>query len=187
MITIRENKRSGQERRIGHMRSVAGAGKYSCAGRVSVEPFRGRRVTGQNHASGQNRSSVQSLARSGRRDAAVTARLIRRIERRNRVRLIAAVLIAAAVTFIATFAGMKLSERSAGADIFSAGGAGSPAIAYRTVQIEHGDTLWSIADREMDGLWKDRREFIRLVKKTNGLSGDAIHAGAYLCIPFHPL
>lgn len=54
-----------------------------------------------------------------------------------------------------------------------------------SVQVEQGQTLWSIADKYADlSEYKDYNEFIDDVKNINGLSDNTIHAGGYLIVPY---
>lgn len=54
---------------------------------------------------------------------------------------------------------------------------------YRSIRIEQGDTLWAIAEREKITGTAEIRSFIREVEAVNGIDGDCIHAGNYICIP----
>ena len=57
---------------------------------------------------------------------------------------------------------------------------------YTSVQVEDGDSLWSIAkeysDVDSDASYTD---YIDEVKQINHISGDDIHAGEYLTIPYY--
>lgn len=52
-----------------------------------------------------------------------------------------------------------------------------------SVQIEEGDSLWSIAEEYYTGEYKSVRNYVKEIKSTNGLTSDTIHAGCYLIIP----
>ena len=56
---------------------------------------------------------------------------------------------------------------------------------YHSVEIEAGETLWDIAEREMGPGWSDIREYIREVEKLNGINGSMIKAGEYICLPYY--
>ena len=115
-----------------------------------------------------------------RRRRQVEAEAVRRQYWRQAVAAIAAAILAA---LLATSVGMMLTERAATADSLLM--STSRTVGYRSVQIEAGDTLWSIADREMGEGWTDKQDFIRAVEQVNRLTDGVIHAGAYLCIPYY--
>ena len=55
---------------------------------------------------------------------------------------------------------------------------------YKTIQVEEGDTLWTLADQYMGNCSFDRQEYIDEVKEMNHLTSDTIESGAYLMIPY---
>ncbi len=57
---------------------------------------------------------------------------------------------------------------------------------YKSVAIEKGDTLWSIALQNTDADNDHMNAYIKEVKRMNGLRDDTITAGMYLVIPYHP-
>lgn len=56
---------------------------------------------------------------------------------------------------------------------------------YKSVLLEPGDTLTTIADEYMTDGFSDREAFLHEVCRLNHLSDDTIHAGAYLVIPYY--
>lgn len=56
---------------------------------------------------------------------------------------------------------------------------------YKVVQIEEGDSLWSIAQDNMDPGFSDIHEYIREVRRCNQLDSDTITAGNYLMVPYY--
>ena len=56
---------------------------------------------------------------------------------------------------------------------------------YTSIQIEQGDTLWEIAGRYMTDEYKDVNAYIQEVCAMNHISGDQIHAGQYLTVPYY--
>lgn len=54
-----------------------------------------------------------------------------------------------------------------------------------SLQINKGDTLWSIAGRYITDDYRDMNSYIREIKETNGLSSDTIHEGCYIVIPYY--
>lgn len=56
---------------------------------------------------------------------------------------------------------------------------------FVSVKIEAGDTLWGIAENYYHKSGQDKMsDYIKEIKLCNGLSGDTIHAGRYLVIPY---
>lgn len=55
---------------------------------------------------------------------------------------------------------------------------------YKSIEVEAGDTLWTIADEYMGNEFTDREDYIDEVKRLNHLSTDTIQAGAYLIVPY---
>lgn len=54
-----------------------------------------------------------------------------------------------------------------------------------SVYIEPEDTLWSIAQEYYTKECGSMQEYVQEIKDTNGLSGDGIHAGRYLVVPYY--
>lgn len=55
-----------------------------------------------------------------------------------------------------------------------------------SVRIEKGDTLWSVAERYMTEEYSDINTYIKEIKRSNGLTSDVIHEGAYIIVPYYP-
>lgn len=55
---------------------------------------------------------------------------------------------------------------------------------YKSIVIESGDTLWSIALQNMNFDDNDIMAYIKEVKEINGLEDDNITEGMYLIIPY---
>lgn len=56
---------------------------------------------------------------------------------------------------------------------------------YTSVQIEKGDSLWSIAVNHMTPEYDNVQDYIEEVKELNQLDEDNIHSGQYLTIPYY--
>ncbi len=57
---------------------------------------------------------------------------------------------------------------------------------YKSIAIEKGDTLWSIALKNTDANNYDVNAYITEVKRMNGLRDDTITTGMYLVVPYYP-
>ena len=57
---------------------------------------------------------------------------------------------------------------------------------FRSIEISSGDTLWSIAEDNMDArYYKHTADYVAEVKRMNSLDTDQIIAGSYLIIPYY--
>ncbi len=56
---------------------------------------------------------------------------------------------------------------------------------YTSVQIQSGDTLWSIANQYCAGSGMDVKEYIHEIKQLNHLSNDQITSGQYLTVIYY--
>lgn len=57
---------------------------------------------------------------------------------------------------------------------------------YKSIQIERGDTLWSIAKENMDqAFYANINDYISEIKQMNALSSNNIQSGNYLIIPYY--
>lgn len=56
---------------------------------------------------------------------------------------------------------------------------------YTSIQVEAGDTLWTIASEHISAEYDDLNEYITEVCSINHISKDEIHAGQYLVIPYY--
>ncbi len=56
---------------------------------------------------------------------------------------------------------------------------------YESHLIQQGETLWSIAEANMDDAHYDSvKEYIEEVKEVNGFTGDKLQSGNYILIPY---
>ncbi|MCD8232242.1 MAG: LysM peptidoglycan-binding domain-containing protein [Clostridiales bacterium] len=58
---------------------------------------------------------------------------------------------------------------------------------YKSVYVQAGDTLWSIADEYMDDSYDDKNEYIEEVKQINHITEADLRAGSYIIIPYTTL
>lgn len=56
---------------------------------------------------------------------------------------------------------------------------------YKSVQIEAGDTLWTIADEYIADLNIDKVDYIAEICELNNIHGDEIHAGDYVIVAYY--
>ena len=51
---------------------------------------------------------------------------------------------------------------------------------YTCIQLEEGDSLWSIADRYSEGSGMSRAEYVNELRRMNSIAGTKVHAGHML-------
>lgn len=73
---------------------------------------------------------------------------------------------------------LLLPERAAYADNST-----SKTYSITSVQIEEGDSLWSLASEYYTEEFESLNSYITEIKRMNGLSSDTLYAGNYLLIP----
>lgn len=56
---------------------------------------------------------------------------------------------------------------------------------YKSVQIENGDTLWSLAEENMGGQYESTQAYVSEVKHMNAIADDTIVAGEYIVLPYY--
>ena len=56
---------------------------------------------------------------------------------------------------------------------------------FTSIQVEQGDTLWTIASEHLSAEYNDIHEYISEVCTINHISENEIHAGQYLVIPYY--
>ena len=56
---------------------------------------------------------------------------------------------------------------------------------FRSIEVQEGDSLWSIAEEYMTEEYSSISDYIDDVKEINGFSKDTMYAGCYLVIPFY--
>ena len=56
---------------------------------------------------------------------------------------------------------------------------------YTSIEIEEGDSLWTIAEQYREHSGKTTRDYVKELKSINGLGEDTIHAGNYLTVFYY--
>lgn len=54
-----------------------------------------------------------------------------------------------------------------------------------SIQVQEGDTLWSIASRYYSDEYNNMNTYIDEIRDSNGLSSDTIHTGNYIIVPYY--
>ena len=90
----------------------------------------------------------------------------------------------AAVMFLTILATVFVITGCLKANQVKASSAKEENVYYKTIQVEEGDTLWTLADQYMGSNSFDRQQYIDEVKEMNHLTDDTIESGSYLMIPY---
>ncbi len=98
------------------------------------------------------------------------------IQRRILCLLVTALFIVAAILIGSSISG--LAETKSGDKIYSYK-------YYTSIVVEKGDTLWDIASEYMTPEYSTIEDYILEVRSLNHLTGDGIHAGEHLTIPYY--
>jgi hypothetical protein len=53
------------------------------------------------------------------------------------------------------------------------------------IEVQKGDTLWSIASSYFTDEYHDLNEYINEIKDSNGMVSDEIHTGNYIIVPYY--
>ena len=92
-----------------------------------------------------------------------------------------------AITVVAILLGMVIGNNVLSTSHSSASTEYEKALYYTSVEVEAGDTLWTIAEENMSAEFGDVNAYIDEIKAINNLHGDTIHAGAYLMVPYYEI
>lgn len=93
-------------------------------------------------------------------------------------------LVFAAIASIIIFIGILLGT-SMKAMASSRGSTASYNKYYKSIRIEAGDTLWTIADEYISGLNVDKQDYIEEICTLNNICEDEIHAGDYIIVVYY--
>ncbi len=55
-----------------------------------------------------------------------------------------------------------------------------------SVEVQEGDTLWSIASNYISEEYSDMNDYIKEIKATNQISDNEIYKGSYIIVPYYP-
>lgn len=100
---------------------------------------------------------------------------VRKTAGKNRIRLLAVLLLFALMIFTIILATKKANAKREGNRIKQ----------VTSVEIHKGDTLWSIASRYMSDEYDNLNEYIEEIKMSNGMTSDEIYAGSYIIVPYY--
>lgn len=84
------------------------------------------------------------------------------------------------ILFLVVFALFFLPQRTASAK-------NAPTGTYEiiSIEIQPGDTLWSIATEYFSDDFGSVQSYISEIKRMNGITSDTLYAGAYLLVPYY--
>lgn len=94
-------------------------------------------------------------------------------------------VIYVAITVVAILLGIVIGNNIINSSSSSATTEHTKELYYTSVEIEAGDTLWTIAEEYMSAEYDDVNEYIKEVKQINNMYSDTIHAGSYIMVPYY--
>lgn len=102
----------------------------------------------------------------------------RSAQRRQQEIIKRVILLTVVMILLVVFAVLAFPERTASAK-------NEPTGTYRilSVEVEEGDSLWSIATEYFTEDFCSIRAYISEIKRMNGISSDTLYAGAYILVP----
>lgn len=56
---------------------------------------------------------------------------------------------------------------------------------YTSIEIQRGDSLWSIAETYISDEYDSVQDYIDEIKSINHITDDTITQGSYLCVPYY--
>ena len=56
---------------------------------------------------------------------------------------------------------------------------------YKSITIEQGDSLWSIAEEYCTNAYEDNHEYVNELIQLNGLTSETIHEGQHLVVAYY--
>ena len=56
---------------------------------------------------------------------------------------------------------------------------------YTSIEVEEGDTLWSISEEYMTSEYNDRNEYMNEVRQMNHITGSEIRSGSIILVPYY--
>ena len=113
---------------------------------------------------------------SSRMHSGDVSRNRRIVVRRQKIALVSVAFIALAI-IICTFLSGAVRTQAAPSEISCK--------YYTSIEVQSGDTLWSIASDHITEEYRDMNAYIDEVCSINKISQNEIHAGQYLTIPYY--
>lgn len=56
---------------------------------------------------------------------------------------------------------------------------------FTSIEVQPGDSLWSISNTYMDQHYDSNQEYIQEVKRINSLDSEAVQAGQFIIVPYY--
>lgn len=88
------------------------------------------------------------------------------------------------ILLLISFLGSRIFGFSLGLDSAQALDKASTARYYTSIEIQQGDSLWSIAGKYSENSGLSVAQYVKELKNMNGLKEDVIHSGHYLTVMY---
>lgn len=133
----------------------------------------GKTMKGKRTMQKLHTEETRSFAGEGRKRAEQSVKISRSI-----TRFILSVMAAAALVCIILFSSRSITSAD------ETGEAVKLTKYYKTITIETGDSLWSIADQYRSGEYRTTKDYVEELRLMNGLHSDRIQAGQKLVVAY---
>lgn len=137
----------------------------------------------KNHRNHTTASSSRRISSTQSSRKATSSRSRRRKQKRS-ANLFKKVLLLISCVIIFTIMFSLITSKSSASSVVHAEEHLSE-LEFELVEIQPGDTLWSIAEDHMTPGFHDIRDYIDAIKTCNQLDTDQINYGNYLLIPYY--
>ena len=124
-----------------------------------------------NHAEGMNSAGRRKASEKSRRD----------MRRRKRKHDLITGLFSLAACLVIVFILLITTTVKTNADVQDL----ATNKYYKTVHVEAGDTLWSIAEENMTAEYDDIHDYIKEIKAINNMIDSRIYADQNICVPYY--
>ena len=119
---------------------------------------------------------MNNLRKSGFRTSTIYRRRVAVLKRRILISMMTLTLLIMGVLIGSNLLDSSRSEAENSKEIYKY---------YTSIQVESGDTLWSIADKYVTSEYSDRNTYMKELVSLNNLPDSTIHAGQYLTVSYY--
>lgn len=106
---------------------------------------------------------------------------LKKNERKGRIRRQFLIIMAAFIVAISLF---MIGGNHMRSHQVQASSVYSQEVFYKSVRVNAGDTLWTIADEYMRAAYDDKDDYIDEIKEINHITEKDLQAGSYIIVPY---
>ena len=119
---------------------------------------------------------MKNMRENGYRNSVIQARRVAILKRRVLISMMTLTLLIMGVLIGSNLLDSSKSEAENSKEIYKY---------YTSIQVESGDTLWSIADKYASSEFSNKDEYMKELVALNKLSDTTIHTGQYLTVSYY--